>query len=374
MVVFLIAIWSSWSDDNLNVDSFSVWGLIIFISYKCFKWANSPAEESRKSKTPTTSQNNAPKKKCDEFQITVLGGRGVGKTSLLATVYGEFERHLTPELQLQVKPSTITVSTILNEKLGELESALDDEIVQGISAGESDKRSYEFDIGLPLKAPDFKLVFNDYPGGWLEHKIQHKEVESFLRNSSVILWVLDAAALMVRGEKEQSYSTKINNSGRITDILKNSFNELPESNLKKTILLVPIKCETWTTTPADNQKLCAHVEDECRSAVNLIKNSDPDGKCFSIAIIPVQTLGGVIFDHLRIYADNQPEFVFKRKDKQASYQPRYAEQIFCYGLASIIQHYSEQHASKKFNAAQKKLEQKRNTNEDEGFKVLHGKF
>ncbi|MEY3807490.1 MAG: hypothetical protein RI893_466 [Pseudomonadota bacterium] len=381
IVIFLIALVYRWMEGDLTIAPFLLSGFVIFISYKSFRWAKSSTEESRKSKSNKTLENNLLKnrykafpKTRNKFQITVLGGRGVGKTSLLATVYGEFERHLTRGLQLQINPSTSLMRTSLSEKLGELESTLDDEIVQGISVGESDKRSYEFDVGLPLKAPDFQLVFNDYPGGWLRDEIHYKEVEIFLRNSAVILWVLDASALLVRGDKAESYSTKINQTGYITDIFKSAFKELPQDKIKKTILLVPIKCETWTTTKLDNQKLRTHIEDECGSAVNLIKNFDPEGKYFSIAIIPVQTLGGVHFDRLQTNADNQPEFVFKRKNEQAFYQPRYAEQIFSYGLASILQRYSEQSGSNKFNAAQKKLEQRRNTKEDEGFKVLHGKF
>jgi len=359
---------------------------LIFISSKILNWPQSSDYKIQEKETKPDTQPKPPKRdnspsqkkpkspinNIQKFQITVLGGHGVGKTSLLATVYGEFERHLTRGLQLQVNPSYQT-RNILNDKLGELESALDSEIVQGINAGEGNKRCYQFNIGLPLQLPAIQLEFNDYPGGWLKDENYSKEVINFLRASTAILWVLDAAALMVRGENEESYSTKINQTLHIKTILNLAFTDLPD-NAKKVILLVPIKCETWTTAKKDRLELCVHVENECESVINLLKSADPKGNRFAIAIIPVETLGGVRFDHLQVDANKQPQFIFKRKDEEALYQPRYAEQIFAYGLSFILQRYSEQSNDRKFTEALKKLVERRNTKEAEGFKVLHGKF
>lgn len=142
-----------------------------------------------------------------EYHITVLGGRGVGKTSLLATLYHQFLKNPDNQFNLQIIPDDHKTSLIMGDKLDELSSNAENAIITGLGQGSGDKVSYVFTLGLKgfKKNEEMKLVFNDYPGGWLRSDDKCKEITEELSASNVILWVIDAAALMVKDEKNASY-------------------------------------------------------------------------------------------------------------------------------------------------------------------------
>jgi GTPase SAR1 family protein len=320
-----------------------------------------------------------------ELHITMLGARGVGKTSLLASVYGQFEKNIK-DLYLQLTPDFKT-SSILNDKLAELESAVADQIVTG-PTNTGEMQTFNFGIGLPFKSPDFKLIFRDYPGGWIRDKPE--EVIKYIRKSDVIFWAVDTAALVENGGK---FSESINSIGAITDFFKHALRELPVGE-KKLILLVPIKCEKYMGNFDDIRKLRLLIEDKWTGFINLIKTADHSEERFALAITPVQTLGNVLYAYTDDVDPVNPKFVFTRTTKDHPYQPKHVEQVLNYSLAFLVRRYMQVKRGrmgplawikyrlqeffggkpdKHFGFAALNLVDHQCRDESQGFKILHGK-
>ena len=105
------------------------------------------------------------------LRITMLGPRGVGKTSLLASMYNEFDVAVKNIGGLTLIPSTET-SRILSERLAELKrqtavlSSGYDSSGTGVS-GTAVSREFLFELGLIAKPMELKLIFTDFPGGFV---------------------------------------------------------------------------------------------------------------------------------------------------------------------------------------------------------------
>jgi len=321
-----------------------------------------------------------------ELHITMLGARGVGKTSLLASVYGQFEKRVK-DLYLQLTPDLKT-SNLLNDKLAELESAVSDQIVTG-PTNTGQMQTFSFGIGLPFKKPDFNLIFRDYPGGWIRDKPE--EVIAYIRQSDVIFWAVDTAALVENGGR---YSESINSIGTITDFFKHALQEMPVEQ-KKLILLVPIKCEKYMGSFDDIRKLRILIEDKWTGFINLIRTADPNRQRFALAITPVQTLGNVLYAYTDDADTTNPKFVFTRTTKDHPYQPKHVEQVLYYSLAFLVRRYMQikrgrmgslawiiyrfneffgYKPDKHFGVAALHLVSLQNQDENQGFKILHGKY
>jgi len=304
--------------------------------------------------------------------ITLLGGRGVGKTSLLATLYGQFEYYLAQGFNLQLTLDQRT-HHLLTDKLGQLQSAVEDEIVQGILTGDTDRKSYHLLLGLPLKQPELRLILQDYPGGWLKQVERIPEVIHFLQNSSVILWVVDTAALMVRGSKQESYSTLINQPLNVKNIFVHALsNHLAHD--KKLVLFVPVKSESWTDEIQGAAEVCKQIEQDYAPILNLIRTADGYGKRFTVAIAPVHTLGGVRFDRLETRENSQPYFIYKRLNGVHSYAPRYGDMLLMYCLYHIMHFCPDVSVSTSLKESLKNAMKTCFKQQHAGFKILHGRL
>ena len=311
------------------------------------------------------------------LRITMLGGRGVGKTSLLASVYGQFENHVR-ELFLQLTPDEPTMF-VLTEKIQELQRA-NDTITTGGIRPTTDMRSYSFGLGLPFQRPEMTLCFRDYPGEWVRNN--SKEVIQYIRESDAIWLAIDAAALM---EKKGAYHQQINRSELIIEFFKHALEDLPRDH-KKLILLLPIKCESYMDGDVRTKDLRHAIEDQYGSLVEKIKEFDEFGRRFAIAITPVQTLGKVKFSHVDQKEDGNYEFVFVRTSKDHPYQPKDVEEALRYSLSFLLKRYIESlsfwdrainvfkgNPQKKIGAAIQKLIKNKKEDERQGFKILHGR-
>jgi len=320
--------------------------------------------------------NNAKKK---QYYITVLGGRGVGKTSLLATLYKQFER--LPEINLQILPNDHRTGLIMEDKIAELEGNAANEIITGLGEGSGEKKTFIFELGLKgfQKEKEMEIRFTDYPGGWLRDEEQTNDIQKTLAISNVVLWVIDAAALMVQGENGASYFRQFNIIDTEKKVLYDSIEQSAKmqgnkgkDGYKKLILLVPLKSETWSE-PHQARKLLQKIEENWAPFLSTVRQADPDGERFAVAITPVHTLGGMHFDRVEVRS-GIPYFIFRHKGEGSNYQPRYGEQVLAYSLTYIAKIHRQLHKKSEFTDELDKLVKLRLEDDRLGFKVLHGHF
>ena len=183
------------------------------------------------------------------LNIAMLGGTGVGKTSLLTAMYDQFAQNVG-KANLQLSPD-LASNAVLGDHLGELKGMFTSftPIGQGIQSTDRE-RSFLFDIGKRGEAPSLRFHFVDYPGGYIEPKSSihnPQKVLDFIKQSAAIIIAIDAPALM---ERQGQWNEKVNKPGLVHGLFtKANLKELCEQS-PRLIIFSPIKCEKYVQDAA----------------------------------------------------------------------------------------------------------------------------
>ncbi|NEX17931.1 MAG: hypothetical protein C1943_15255 [Halochromatium sp.] len=305
----------------------------------------------------------------------MLGARGVGKTTLLASVYNEFDSTVK-DLGLTLCPSSDT-SAILQQRLAELKRQTEVFSATGGIDGTNSPKDFEFGLGLVGKDAELKLVFKDFPGGFI--KDHPEQVKSFIDQADVVLLAIDTPAMM---EAKGAWHEKINSPQMIADLFKHVLRNLEKTTKTKLVIMAPVKCESYVQRDVDANKLLLTLKENYLPLLNLLNADEFLGK-ISVVVTPVQTLGSVRFTRIEESGPGEPRFFFRKISPQALYQPRDVDEILKYALTFIIKKYLDDmgffkrifnqmfNLSKPFENAVNKMV--RNRKESNGFEILQGK-
>ncbi|NJN65711.1 MAG: hypothetical protein HC884_02865 [Chloroflexaceae bacterium] len=264
-------------------------------------------------------------------QITMLGGSGVGKTSLLTSMYEQFNATVGVT-NLQLTPD-LESSAILSDRLAELKSLLEDfeaTAGQGILKT-AQKRLFQFDIGQSGRRPSLSLQFVDYLGEWIDADATPEEklqVLNLLRESRVVLVAIDAAALM---EENRRWNEKINRTQQVTDLFKRAYQGVYEPRM---VLLAPVKCEKYLSHEQAAAELQETIKKEYRSLLNFLASGVLKEKV-AVVITPVQTVGSVIFSRIEV-RNREPHFFFRKVRYDSVYSPKDSDQPLRYLLRFLL--------------------------------------
>ena len=265
-----------------------------------------------------------------QLNVTMLGPRGVGKTTMLASMYERFSSAVETSLQLTPDGES---SAVLEDRLGELRSlALRFVAGEGV-VGNQEESEFLFGLGKKNQEPSLDLRFRDFPGGWLASRggtsEERRLVDAFVRSSHVVVVAIDAPALM---ERDGRWHELVNRPQQIADIIKR--NRVPEGE-GKLLLLTPIKCEKYMQTPEDAEALNARVKDGYRALLN--HTGAPElGELYTVVVTPVQTVGCVRLNSVDLGPDGEPVFRFIKASHNARYQPRDTVQPLRYILLYLL--------------------------------------
>lgn len=266
--------------------------------------------------------------------VTVLGASGVGKTTLLTSMYEQFNEtvrnadlQLTPDPQTSNELSDHLMS--LKELLGEFEVSPEKSL-----QGTSEKRSYFFGLGKKGKQPEIKLELVDFPGDFIREEENAKVVEELLLTSLAVLIPIDAPALM---EAEGRWNARYNQVRRITDWFKRTYINLEREAL---VILAPVKCEKYLSKPEAAQELLDAVKASYSELLDFLGAEGLKDKV-TVVVTPVQTVGNVVFSRI-IQTSNLPRFKFLTVGKKSPYDPRDTEQPLRYLLRFILKHKYDQ--------------------------------
>ena len=156
--------------------------------------------------------------KVKEINVAMIGASGVGKTTLLTSMYNEFNNNLSNENNLQLMADDNTQKR-LDKKLGFLTSQINDNTIVMAQNLEGTQEVEEFNFILAKDLNDnakIKINFKDFPGGYIHDN--KNEVRDIIEESDIIMIPIDTAALM---EQKGKYNELINNISTITSLLKN---------------------------------------------------------------------------------------------------------------------------------------------------------
>jgi hypothetical protein len=268
------------------------------------------------------------------LNVTMLGPSGVGKTSLLAAMYDQFE-NVSQDLQLYAEEEN---KSELNTRLKELKSLVDCSTIKlkdGVTQTKGKPRSFKFEFGQTGTAPALKINFQDYPGGWLGEDDNKNKVKDLIRESVAVLIPIETPALMERGGK---YHEEFNQPTQLNDLFKTLYKDLDSPRL---VILVPVKCEKYMQNPPE---LFRKVREGYQKMLNQFASEKLLPKV-AVVITPVQTVGSVVFSRVE-EIDNQPIFYYRKPQPSDPYKPKNTELPLRYLLRFLLKlHLDKRRAS-----------------------------
>jgi len=181
-------------------------------------------------------------------QIVMVGPRGVGKTSLLAAMYGELKAELKKagcSFMMEAGPT----DRAINERLRELKrvasgSGAKIQTGEGIDAtAQEETFTFHLDVGDGGE-PEATLEFIDLPGGWYTATGDYKRADQVLANSHVSFLAVDATALMESPTKVNQDLGKYHEDINAPDYIQNAYERVKLKD-SHTVVLTLIRAETY---------------------------------------------------------------------------------------------------------------------------------
>lgn len=291
------------------------------------------------------------KPKNPRIRICMMGARGVGKTSVLTSMFKNLNS-VNADTNLQL--TTINDSNgggedsttkLINERHDQLmemfhsSSEIGDVANSGI-AGSFEVHSFNFQFGVKGKSTRIDLEIKDFPGEYIFS--EPEEVSQFINESNAIIVAIDTPHLM---ESNGIYNEGKNCVKIITDFFTKSFTDLKDDKL---VMLVLLKCEKYYNNGTINEVL-KRVESSYAELINLFKSQELKDK-IACVITPILTVGEVEFDRFLANDDGSVKIlqnvgipvkaIYKYSKKNASYAPKYCEQPLCYLLSFVAKLYA----------------------------------
>lgn len=261
------------------------------------------------------------------IKATMMGPRGVGKTSVMASIFSDTKESVAGT-KLYFRPSEVSSSELINKRMAlmnmfEKRVNPTDAPQTGAISATNTVSSFGFEMGFAGRKKTVDIEIKDFPGEYLVSKPQ--EVSDFIAESHVVMIAIDTPYLMEDGGL---YNEEKNDIKRVEGFLMQNADVLKN----KMILLIPLKSERYFH---DNRM--EEVSNAVKSAYsNLI------GFCktcnVACAITPIQTLGGVEFDCFE--SNNALDSVSKLSKyrfykTKPEYQPLFCVQPLYYLLTYI---------------------------------------
>ena len=266
----------------------------------------------------------------NQTMMMMIGPDGVGKTTLLATMYHQFDQQqsgfelaASKDTDADLKEAYLKLSKILTQPTFTPTGPL----LRG-TAGIVERK---FEILFQGKT-ELNLVFYDIAGGLIHANMDsnHHDFQEFknkLEESIVLIIVIDGSILV---EGDELLFNQRNNPQQIYKLLVPLLQNEKQDHL---LLFVITKCEAWLKNAKRKNLLETAFEKRYKVILNLLAQKNN----VAGVLIPVKTLGCVEFTHIDSRSKNK-KLIFVRKPN-LKFQPQNTDQALRYALAfALLQH------------------------------------
>lgn len=283
------------------------------------------------------------------IKMCMMGPRGVGKTSVLTSVYNNMNTAVAGTA-MHIKADTGT-KHILDQKTDELKkmfksgNKLDEEVRPGI-AGDDVVTTFGFDFGINTQNVNMGLEIKDFPGEFVMS--EPETIKAYIAESSAILLAIDTPHLM---EYDGKYNEAKNRTSVITRFFQENVSALKE---RKLVMLVPLKCEKYFHE-GDIAQVTQKVQETYQELISFLRDKENVNGMkgmHSCVVTPIMTLGEIVFDcfgsengtvaEAMAYGEPLPKFPkYKYQKAGARYNPKYCEQPVYYLLSFVSKLYRD---------------------------------
>jgi hypothetical protein len=260
----------------------------------------------------------------------MIGPRGVGKTSLLASLYDQFQVVIGPaNLALSARGTTGAVLQQYRTDLRRFARGIDRD--HGIDATKGIETHY-IELGTRnVATPQLLLAFTDIPGEVISDQGSNPELRNrygeALELSAVIFVAIDSPALM---EKNGALNDEINMPDLVSGFVRDAARE--KSDLL--VVLVPLKCEKYMADRARREELITKVNRAYGPLASQLSTL-PSTRC-GVVLTPVQTVGSM---HFSRFEGPENLEVFRLRDLNAEYAPLDTDQPLRWMLRFVVNGY-----------------------------------
>lgn len=276
--------------------------------------------------------------------VLVLGVRGAGKTSLLATMlYDRNDLLKNKGLKFTADDDTKTrLKNAIDKMRDMVESGGELAIGEGL-AGTVGLSDFNFQLKFEGNSwgetPDFRIAFHDYQGGILTGDTKDKDYEKLAENflkSQIVFILVDTPYLM---EGDESLKKMYLAQDRILEL----FNDKGENSGDKMIAFVPTKCEFYLRRNKGGE-VKARIEKEFRDLFEKIRELNGKKKKYEVYFTPVQTIGGVEFTEI-IEDEKGKRADFWRTKPGSQFKPENTDLLFLFCLKYLFGIFFQQSAA-----------------------------
>lgn len=255
------------------------------------------------------------------IKFCFVGPRGVGKTSLLASMYQQIKEKQISNVFIDIDtPLGSETNVVLANSHADMEEMIDDTEKGGVVdlsiglKGSQENKEFEFTGDYTVEDTDFistskykrfrfHFRFVDMPGGWYENEgIEHKEdVKAHLLSSQVSFLAVDTPSLMKGG----ATMLRKNKVSAISGWYNSFASDLGAE--KHTVIIVLSRCEAFW---GQQEEMLQAVQQHYGAMINRLKENG-----VAVYVTWVKTLGGIEFSHFDKVVDadgnrmSEPRFI-----------------------------------------------------------------
>lgn len=268
--------------------------------------------------------------------VLMMGSRRCGKTSILTSMIQSFKALKAEGLHL--KPQELTNS--YEQNLMDMKRFAQQPFTRaGINASLEITQNEFWIYHEKHPSQAYLLRFIDVPGEW--HSMFPQAMQLLFEAADVIITAINTPAMMeedVVHNRLGAYDELINRSDMINKFLCSACDSVKKRNQKKLFLFVPTKCEKQyfetLSSPEQNELvgIGETIYGHYREFIHVIEKDEKLCKMFTICILPILTLGGVVFSKFdSSNGQGVPDEVYVSY-RQLGYQPCFCEQPILYIL------------------------------------------
>lgn len=286
------------------------------------------------------------RRKLADFNVLMFGPRRAGKSSVLASMIHSFYQLDWKQMNdLRLQEGDEFTREYLANKREELADSVDKAQKQLLTvsmteAATDTTNNYVFNMRYGSSQKTLTLDFMDIPGERLMGNKGEWDVwlRGELQNCQIIIVAIDTPHLMEEGGK---YNDAFNRPQKIFDLFKSA---KMDTHISRLVLLVPIKCEKYYHE-GRMEEVKEAVKKRNANLLNFLKSQSRT----TVAITPILTMGGIVFDSFEVPSDGVVAFFeqgrlkgrpkkvnYKLYEKDPRFRPQFCEQPMVYLLSFIL--------------------------------------